>query len=313
MRRLPSVIALVLVAGATARCAMVSGLSTLDVDPFFASDAGSDDAQDAGGDAQDAGCACVSIPSGWTAIRFASSTNVACPTGDTSADVVLGPVQATATGTCTCTCAPVIDCSAPSLEIYVSPTCGNFDGPLKAVTNGTCQPMTPGLVGNDGARALFANASCTATPAPFPAASTGTGRRCTPPASTTCAPGQACAGASGAFAACIAQDGDVACPTGWDKKTTAAASVTDGRTCTGCSCSVSNNTPACSYDVKSYHTNGCTQVQSAATLTTSGICNVWTTDLYYTATAKVTATCNAKNGNAAGSTTVTGLQTICCK
>ncbi len=307
MRRFAPTVALLLVAAATSRCALVSGLDGLDV----ASDAGA--TADASDDSKDAptGCVCAPIPPGWTSIRFASGTNVACPTGETSVDLLLDPLQATASGACTCTCTPVVDCSSPNFDIYVSPICGNYDGPLKPVTNGTCQPMTLGLVGDDGARAVPINATCTASPAPFSAASTGAGRRCTPPPSS-CGAGSACATAPAPFAACIAQDGDVACPTGWEKKTAAAKSVTDGRTCTGCGCSVPNG-PACSYDVKSYKNNACTTLVSTTTVAMGNTCTPWTTDSFYTATAKVTATCTPKSGTAAGATTVTGLETICCK
>ncbi len=319
MRRMAPALALAFIALSTARCALVSGLDGLSVgegtDAATATDASDASSRDAVADAPadvappDGGCTCVPIPAGWTSVRFAAATNTPCPIGEPSADLTLGPFAGAATGSCTCTCTTNVTCANPTAEFFGTVACGNLAGVATVNTSGACLPFPVAPNGIDSLHFAPVSATCTGTAAALPSASSGSGRRCTPP--STCGTGLGCDGATGPFAACISRDGDQTCPTDYPKRTAAASSVVDGRVCSGCAgCNVSS--PACTYDLKTFKNNACTQTTGTAS-GASGACTQLVGEAFYTATVKATATCTPSAGTGSGSTTVMGLQTICCK
>ena len=327
MRRVLPLFALVGLALGVSRCALVSGLSDLDVDPGDAAipqpDASVDVTIDSPGDApkdapievappvNDAGCTCVPIPASWTAVRFRSDRNAACPVGDLTEDVVLAPASVAATASCGCTCTTgAIDCSNPVVTYRGATLCaGGTKAQAPAITSGACTASPNNAEGADSLETTAKSAACTAQPAPFASVVTGNGRLCTK-ANSPCTGQTGCNDPAGGFSACVVSAGDQTCPAGYPTRTTISTSVADGRTCLNCGCTTPN--VKCSLTIDAYNTNACLTKTSTLT-TTLGVCGNYKADLFYKATAAVSGSCTPGNGVGSGSATAVQGRTVCCK
>lgn len=315
MRRLVSLLVLAGLALGASRCALVSGLSDLDVavEGGVTVDGGATDAPRDVSEASpplDAGCTCVSLPVGWTAVRFRADKTATCPNGDVTEDVLLAPAVTTASGACGCSCTNTTDCANPSATYRGGVLCGGgTKGTVPLVTSGTCSPSPGNYQGTDSFDIAPKSGSCTAQAAPFASASTGSGRLCTI-ASSPCAIGAGCNDPAGGFAACVVKAGDATCPVDYPKRTLVATSLNDTRTCSGCSCDASPL--KCQYAYSTYATNQCVTQLGTATALAGGCANV-TVEAFYKATATVMGTCIAGNGVASGTATAVGGRTTCCK
>lgn len=300
------------------RCALVSGLSSLDVDPGDAAitiDAKTDAPADAPIEATppvtDAGCTCVPIPTGWTAVRFRSDRTASCPLGDSTDDVVLAPSSVTANNLpCSCTCTSSIDCANPTVTYLGGQNCAGgskTSGPIQ--TNGTCLAGPSNAFGADSIGTLAKTATCTVSPSPFPTTVTGNGRLCTKTPSP-CAANSGCNDPAGGFAACVVSAGNVPCPSDYPTRTSVAASVTEGRTCSGCACSA--DLVKCQLTIDAFTTGQCVTSVSTAT-TTLGVCANFVAHDFYKATTSVVGACMANAGTGSGAATAVQPRTVCCK
>jgi len=181
--------------------------------------------------------ACVGgLPQGFELVLFATDRNTACPAAFTAHDVVADPVAGA--GTCDCSCAVAAEascttgqmsthygtttsCTSTGVPINVDGTgCTTFVANLSSYFSGTAPPATVPC----NASAVIDNASVTSTEL----------RLCDVPGACqeeVCGDG---GGVPAGFAACIASDGDVACPAGWDTRTLVGDSA--DVSCSACSC-----------------------------------------------------------------------------
>ncbi|AKU98951.1 hypothetical protein AKJ09_05615 [Labilithrix luteola] len=186
--------------------------------------------------------ACISgLEAGWTPVAFATSRTASCPTDYATADVVTN--ANVADGACSCTC---------ETSKTDPPSCAHGTMASATGTNGTCSVSGPVPVSDTSCTSLplplsvNANVNAKLTAVPFYPGTCTAGinkdeTKVTSSAARVCTPPPACnedvcAGdVPSGFSACIAHEGDVACPTTgpFVKRTLAGASA--DLTCGGCS------------------------------------------------------------------------------
>lgn len=326
MRRVSPLFALVGLAFAVSRCALVSGLSDLDVDPGDAAipqpdaapDVATDTAVDAPKDApidvappvNDAGCTCVPIPTGWSAVRFRTDRASSCPLGDVTDDVVLAPSSVTASGSCGCTCTSSLDCASPMVAYRAQTLCmGGTKAAGVLTTSGACTASPGNAEGADSIETTAKIASCNATAVAFPSVVTGNARVCTK-SSSPCTGQTGCNDPAGGYAACVVSPGDQPCPSGYPTRSLIASSVTDTRTCVGCSCTATN--VKCELTLDAYSSGAC-GTKTSSVVTTLGVCGNFKADQYYKATVAITGSCSPGAGSGSGAATAVQGRTVCCK
>lgn len=298
-------------------CALVSGLSNLDVDDgktdaATGADASSDSATAPDSDippppfdAGEAGCGCgISVPAGFSPILYGNDKEN-CPNGLTKDSVVQSPLALSGVGACTCTCA-LGGCTNLSLTLYSAPGCGGSLGGASA--NGNCQASPSNYQQAVGARVAGngtnGTATCSANPS-FPKASSDKAVLCTPSSCTSlCSP-------PSEYPVCFVAQGDVACPQTLPKRTLVATSVTDTRVCSGCSCSVTN--PGCNVTLQWYGDGQCTTATGNPQSFATGTCAPASATAAYTAKVAPTGGCSVSGGQGSGSTTPVNVRTVCCK
>jgi hypothetical protein len=284
-------------------CALISGLSTLDVDDGSASVDASDDL-DVRSDAADAGCCFGAIPPGFTPVLLGpSDTKCGALKSET---VVLDPQTTTASGACTCGCT-LGGCAGGTLRFYDGAGCAGSVG--NVALGGGCAAAPPNFALTSAFRVLQPGTpSCTLGTASFPAASSGSGSLCRGDAKTACS--AFCSPAPN-VKSCLVVTGNVACPTGL-KKQLVAQSVTDARTCTGCACNVAGG--SCGADVQFYADGACTTASGGPMSLPFDAC---TTGIaagpQLIAKPRPSGTCTTTPGVASGGTTPVGVATVCCK
>jgi hypothetical protein len=269
------------------------------------------------------GYSCVDPPpGGWSFVAFAPTapaSQSACPSSLHTAAVDVDPIDTPAT--CSCSCG-----------VGTAPTCTGMVT-SKFGTNGTCT-MQGGSAPADG--------SCGTVPVAVGAYAqignpAGSGGSCVPDAGITkpaagstqgeicsgenkfgagCSAGQVCALAPAPFGACIAKNGQVACPTSSYSTAHYAGQLNDTRSCTNCQC---GGTPTCALTWSFYNSPKC-NANAALVLTPDGTCQP-------TGAAAGAYTSNMLVGSAAGSTcappamqpmptgqvSLDAEQTICCE
>lgn len=279
-------------------------------------------------DCQDRACSpafsCQDAPPGWTAVGFAATEHPDCPFGATTAD--LRVVGGDGGASCTCSCSAVGgSCGTKNFALTlttestcsVAPTTANI--PPNA---GNCTPLGASVNVPGGAFAKIAAAppaSCSATAIPSGGSLTN-GRLCQAQRfGTGCAPNQVCAPRpSNGLNRCVTKTGTDACPTGFDKRSTAGAIGTDGRTCTGCACAPP--TPCSGGSVSVYDGSMCKTVGSSQGATgITGSCAA-TSDSGFSAThfksTPATGGCAGTPTTPAtpgGALTFTEQRTVCCR
>ena len=302
-------------------CALVSGLSNLDVATDAAVDPSADGAVDSSTDGgssdaspdspvvviPDGGCGCdLTVPLGFSPILYGSDGDN-CPNSATVENVVTNPVSGIASGTCSCSCS-LGGCSTAKLQIYALANCSNIVGTLGV--SGTCQgspqnyasAVAMKLTGNGSG-----NVSCSTTPS-FAKPYGNQAALCTPSSSTTCA--SLCQPPQGTKT-CFVANGDVSCPQTAPQRTLIAKSVTDARTCTGCTCSVTNG--VCNANVQSYSDSNCATVSGNAINMPAETCTPVTVGPNTIVKVTASGTCSTTVGAAGGATTPVSMRTVCCK
>lgn len=275
---------------------------------------------DAGGDAPSLGDA---APAGWTPVAFSTTPQTSCPAGSTSSaqSVVFGNPTTVPAAACTC------DCSMTSTPSCVTGTItGSYDS-TGTQTCGTPSPSlanaNPGGCNTDNPHTSLANLDILWNP-PAPsggacsASTTAHGDRVSFAGQGTICSTPGDAGAlSGAFRACIASPGNLACPAG---PYTVAYHAGAGAmvSCTGaCSCSSS---ATCGNGVVTYYKNAnCSGTGGGGSfpMPANGQCTQLSGGSSTYASYKYTASLLAAacTGNGSPVATFTGLaseQTVCC-
>jgi hypothetical protein len=285
---------------------------------------------DAGTDACDGSSACdqpaIDVPAGWSLVAFATMQAASCPAGfDDVAptDVIEGP---TAAGACSC----------GACQITTAPTCASgvvnvtYDNANSAYA-GTCnQVANPSPLSNSPAGTcltdIYQGSYATydvryAAPAPSGGACNAPGvkntggityagrdRLCTVAASCS---GAACgANLPAPYQACIAADGDVACPAGpWSAAHHVGTSTSFD--CASCTCAVS---ATCSGTLTLYTDKTCTKSPYAvSTDVCVGISSSATFTAYkYAGAAPKNVACQVTGTPAMPDLALVGEQTICC-
>lgn len=301
-------------------CALVSGLSSLDVGPEAPADASAP--LDASGDASadaiadvsvviDASCAdasCAGIDPGWTPVGYVEGT---CPKGWGSLDFVTNPTLGTA---CACGC-----------SVTTQPTCDVGTCPITAGTSPSCSLGTINLNFNGGNCVSFpqvtlapfqkivplalAGGACTATANPAGVATTAA-RLCAPPDCGTAA-SLCSSGAPNGIATCVTSSGDLACPGAYPVRHVVGVSAAAACNST-CTCKVGGT--CTSPKVTFYSDTQCTNL--VVTNDATGTCAADVASGMQVHAAKcaatVAATCNP-SGAAAGTVSLVGVRTVCCR
>jgi hypothetical protein len=278
-------------------------------------------------DCDDPACAafeCVApAPDGWSFVGFSAETRPDCP-GIFPASADLKVIEGAGSHSCQCSCAPVGgSCAGPfTVELGSDPTC---DAPTVtrtvAAPQATCTPIPEGDVAVPAApyaKVVPASQPTSCSPTVANTATTAAaptdGRACTLPSAGACSRReQVCAPKSTpGLPLCVAKTGAETCPAGFSNRYRAGAAVTDGRTCSACSCGVSCGTVTL-FSHQQCNTGG---TNSRAILAADGACRTLT-DTSFTAQryqATTTAGCTiATNTTPQGSLSFTEERTICCK
>jgi hypothetical protein len=132
-----------------------------------------------------------------------------------------------------------------------------------------------------------------------------------------CSAGMVCALAPAPFGACIAKNGQVACPAQSYTTVHYAGQLNDTRACTACQCS---GTPMCGLTWSFYGTTNCTGNPSLV-LTSDGTCQPtglaattqYSSNMLTGSAAAATCAAPAKQPTPTGQVALNAEQTICCE
>ena len=256
---------------------------------------------------------CATIPSGFRAVRL-SDTKTACPSGWDSKDVVSNPVASADACTCDCNVTQQPDCNGGNVTRHFddtsTPTC---------TTQATTFPGTNGACAQIGANLILDHAHYAVT-APPPAGGqcqydskfdsskvSGTpGRVCAPPTS--------CVGAICDGPVCVAQDGDVDCPSSFPTKTLVGSSATAKCGSCGGGCNVGGE---CTGTIRFFTDLNCSLGE--VDFTADGVCktNVASTTAFYTSYSYMgsvsSATCAGPAPTSQAEASLDDPATVCCK
>lgn len=301
------VLVLLFVCAASAGCALLSGLSNLDI----ASDAGTSDAFVVVPDGSDAAvpqddCDCgVAAPAGFSSVVFLRKDDgTSCPQYTTKESAYADPQSVAATGACSCGCT-VGGCTPATVGFHLGSSCGM--GSSIAITGG-CQASPSNYASATFAKPTFGAPTCTSGAGTFPKAYSDKVTVCTSQLGH-CA--QFCPSPNGA-PLCWVAPGDVACPAPLKKNLIGA--LTDTRSCTGCSCSVSPNT-ACLLNVHAYSDSTCTTpLLDAGATWLDGSCGALAppSGPYMIGQVGPLGSCTSSGGTASGGAAATAIRTVCC-
>ena len=253
---------------------------------------------------------CATIPDGFRPVRLADGK--ACPSNWTTTPVVGSPVAGDGTCTCGCNVTQAPSCEGGDITRYGDQT-----------ANATCATQATTVVATAACTYLgeylqlyFSHYLVSPPPAQggtceFDSATdtskitSTTGLLCEPP--TSCA-GQICNGG----AVCVAQDGDVACPSGFATKTLVGAST--NATCGACT-GTCTPTTTCNGKLAFFTDANCTQGevdQSAdGTCDANGSADVYVDYAMFTP-APTTPTCGGTPTPPTAVTSLTSPTTVCC-
>lgn len=257
---------------------------------------------------------CANVPAGFRVVSMVDP-NAACPNGFDTSDLVTAPVASDGACTCACNVTTQPDCNTGpitrSLDQGTTPTC-NYQATTFQANGGACSPIN---------NTLYLSYPHYATNAPPPSGgscqydatvdtqkiTSSKARLCAPP--TSC-PGAVCTGAN----VCVAQDGDVACPGDFPKKTLVGTSASADCSACGGSCSVAGQ---CTGTLSFFTDQACTQ--GKVDFTADGTCGAnpsssGTGYTYYQWTGSVKgATCGGTAPTSTATAKLDGETTVCCK
>lgn len=183
---------------------------------------------------------CVALPpGGW--IPYAVAGTGGCPGGfATPVDYV--SAASALPDTCSCSCSGTQTCTATAqFTQYGNASCSGSGTPLGIQTvNPACGGSTLGNI-TSGQYYMVSNPQASAVPACQAAPTIGSSPAVMKTDETLCGaqltcPSGVCLTSAQQGSLCVAQSGDVACPTGFNTKTLVSQGVSDTRGCGPCSC-----------------------------------------------------------------------------
>jgi hypothetical protein len=256
--------------------------------------------------------ACVgSLPAGWKVVAFEKSRNSTCPAGFTTVDVVANPLAAAGACGCACAATSTPTCNATQILTFYSTdsSCGKTGVTLDV--SGSCGQFSGSYSAYFSANAPTVAVTCTASATTDTTKLSSTKERiCEAP--TQCQE-DVCGGVAPAgFSACIFNDADTACPTGWPNRTVVGSSTTVScAACTGCTGSATCTGGKLTF----FSDNAC--ANSLATFNVDGSCQATggseSVKSYAYKSATATNVQCKGSGPQTASVGLTGARTVCCK
>jgi hypothetical protein len=270
------------------------------------------------------GYACVSpAPGGWSFVAFAPSTPpsvTACPTSLQTTSVDVDPIDTPANCSCTCDVGTPPTCTGMvSTKFGTNGTCPTGGGSAPADASCGTVPVSVGAY-MQASNPAGSGGSCVANPSTdVPSPGSTAGEICSGQHAfgAGCSTGLVCALVPAPFSACVAKNGQVACPAQSPYTTVHyAGQLNDTRSCTNCQC---GGTPMCGLTWSFYNSPKC-NANAALVLTPNGTCQATGAQ----ATAYVsnmltgdpaTATCSPPNAQPmpTGQVALNAEQTVCCE
>jgi hypothetical protein len=272
-------------------------------------------------------CTAAAVPSGWHVVEYTETTRPPCSGGYGNASPVLDGLNASP-ASCDCSCAITVPGSCTSGTFTAKAGSGaalgcNLLSNTYAADSGTCAggpPYMPGVAGSvQVLPAPYTAGTCSADAGVTKGAvGSNEGRVCGVAEATGagCASGGVCAPAASSGAVCIAQSGDVTCPSGYAHKYSVGAGIDDTRSCSGCSCK--GTTGSCTGIKLSLFTDTKCGAAGEITLDVDGGCNpvggpATATYHAYHYEADVTGeSCSANAATPNGGVSLLDPQTVCC-
>jgi hypothetical protein len=142
------------------------------------------------------------------------------------------------------------------------------------------------------------------------------GRACAPTSAPgACGNGDACVpNVNGPWGLCVGHDGDVPCPQGYPQRRVVAASISDTRGCSACTCGL---TAACDNPTLAFYgdgqcANGVVKMSVNQACTSLGLTNFSYASWALYGNLK-SAACNANAVNPTGTVTLQNPRTVCCR
>jgi hypothetical protein len=266
----------------------------------------------------DAGaCSAPDVPAGWAPVAFAADRKLPCPNDyGTAVDVVADPVVGTNACSCSCTKTQDPDCqTGTSYWSGVGSACTGFSPYPLMFSGGKCRPTGGTVDDYDKATSIApTGGTCTVASVPNSAAITGTPARVCA-ANATCAPATCGGFAPAGFAACIASDGDVACPTSSPFSVKHDVAQNPAIQCSDCGSACTFEGSCTNPQMTFYSNQTCTTlivaIPADSTCDVTGHTNAAIGGITYTATASFTG-CTA-TGTSTGTLDKTGVRTVCCR
>jgi hypothetical protein len=259
-------------------------------------------------------------PGGWAFVAFSADAQPGCAQGQQANSVDVDPVLQSAS--CSCTC-----------NVGTAPTCTGRVSSSYGTMGGTCPMMGAGMFAADGTcintpltlepfvqvgQPANSGGTCAANPTTtVPAAGSTRGQVCSGQNKFGggCSGGTVCALAPSSFEACVAKNGQNACPSGAYTNSHFVGTLDDTRGCGPCKC---NGTPSCALTWAFYPNPNCNG-QAGPTLHPDGTCQSTGTGASTYASSKLTG--DATNASCpppqmqptpTGQLAINAEQTVCC-
>ena len=256
---------------------------------------------------------CPPIPAGFTIVTLAQGQ--ACPSGWGSNDAVTNPTAEGGACTCACNVSQQPDCTQDDVtrafDDGANATCGNA---------ATSFPQNQG--GCTAFQGLYLNHGHYSATAPAPSGGACTydahvdqGKVSGTPVHVCSAPASCPALACKSGSMCVAQDGDVACPQGFDKKTLVGSAAT--ATCDGCGAATCAVTGTCSGKIAFFTDTQCQAGEVDFNADGSCVANpAGTIGPYYSYSTDISlakADCAGAPPTATATASLQNPKTICCQ
>jgi hypothetical protein len=270
---------------------------------------------------------CLALPIGWLLVAAdvadgaVATPALPCPAGfDAPADMVEGPaVRADACACEGCSVTTQASCAAGAIAAYFSGSSGNCETQIQSLPNnpaGQCnQPPQVGSATGQKTKLTPpgpTGGACAAAPATLRDDRVAYAKRAhTCRDATRCSGGTCDTRVDAPFRACLVNDADVPCPSGFDERHVIGAKAAfDCAPCTGCTV-----TATCKGTTDFFLDAACTNGKVA--VATDNTCQAPPyngTYRSYRYTGAATTTCTASNANVAASNIrVTSQRTLCCR
>jgi hypothetical protein len=250
------------------------------------------------------------LPVGWNLIVFRSNRDAACPENFAQADVIADTVAGAGACDCSCTVGSAPSCTTTGqMSTRYSTTDGCASAGASINVSGTgCTPLAGNLSTYFSATPLPASLTCSASAVLDDTQVSSTpARTCQVPSECS---EEVCNGAGPpGFSACVASDGDVPCPAGWNTRTVIGESAT--LSCSTCTCQAS---ATCNGRINFYSDSGCNTLLIAfdandTCQATNGGGNI----AAFTYSATVSGAQCTADGPRTASVALAAPRTVCCK